>query len=320
MESLSRDFVVNKLIEDLKINLFYANEEEKNLNQEKFYQLEKLVDDFYDETKVFVGTLNEIEVDVFRKAYNIKCDENCYTLTDIAKKYNISLSNVYNILRKARNKIKYQIVTNKKIADYEDETLNTSIWVLHLPGYISNILFSKGINKVGDLVKMTCDELCEFSGINEDTCKKIEKKLKDFELELTPNKIIDYSELEKLSYEEKMNLNISELGLDVSLERLLWRSNICCLNDFTKIGVKGLKNIRSVGKIKLEQIDSKLRLIGLCLEDIIFSNQDEKLEMLYNKKDELEKEKETLLNKIQLLQQKILLVENDIEKTKKRKY
>lgn len=92
--------------------------------------------------------------------------------------------------------------------------------------------------------------------------------------EISENKdiqaIYEYISIEKnfqkVSEDEIMNLNIRDLEFSTRTYNILRRAGICTVEDILSEGKGSIKNCHSAGKKTIDEIDSKLKQLGLKLK------------------------------------------------------
>ncbi len=176
------------LMEEFKSKLPKINPCEEEMCEKN---LSLLIDGLYDENNKFVGSLNEKEVDIFRKINGILSDGKHYSKVEIAGLYHCSGNYIGYIYRQIKFKIKHEILSQNREVIYDNRLLNSSILILKLPQEITNHLFLGDIFKIGDLMKLSISDISKINGIGTKSCKIILETLESFGLYLQQVQSID---------------------------------------------------------------------------------------------------------------------------------
>ena len=165
-----------------------------------------------------------------------------------------------------------------------DSYLRMTIEELDLSVRSYNCLKRAGINTVGDLVEKTFDDMMKVRNLGRKSLEEVERKLKelgfsfsedDGEEELPIDDFILDGDLPVMGglsegpivHSQHLALTIEELDFSVRTYNVLKRANILTVEDMISKSQEDYMKVRNMGRKSLEEIEMKLKALGLSMRD-----------------------------------------------------
>ena len=165
-----------------------------------------------------------------------------------------------------------------------DSYLRMTIEELDLSVRSYNCLKRAGINTVGDLVEKTFDDMMKVRNLGRKSLEEVERKLKELgfsfsedegEEELPIDDFILDGDLPVMGglsegpivHSQHLALTIEELDFSVRTYNVLKRANILTVEDMISKSQEDYMKVRNMGRKSLEEIEMKLKALGLSMRD-----------------------------------------------------
>jgi DNA-directed RNA polymerase subunit alpha len=154
-----------------------------------------------------------------------------------------------------------------------DESLQMTLANFELSARSRNVLERLGVRSLGDLTRVTEEQLLEFKNFGETSLDEIKDLLARNDLQLAgsqPSAKPIARELpaptEDGSMVEKLSMPVDLLGLSTRCRKCMERLNITRVGELIQRSEEELLDVRSFGRTSVMEIKSKLAELGLSLK------------------------------------------------------